>query len=83
MKAFSLFLFLIAAFAGASFVYPALAAEVNFDIDTGAPYATGNTADFTLPIVIISIVSVIGFFVIILERKKANGIWFSNSEEYR
>jgi hypothetical protein len=54
----------------------AYAAQFSFDPSTGEPY---GQIDFRMPGAIIAIVSVVGAFVIINERRKARGIWFSDN----
>jgi hypothetical protein len=55
----------------------AYAAQFSFNPSTGEPY---GQIDFRMPGAIIAIVSVAGVFLIIRERRKARGIWFSDSE---
>jgi hypothetical protein len=55
----------------------AYAAQFSFNPSTGESY---GQVDFTLPAAIIAAVSAAGVLLIINERKKAKGIWFSNSE---
>ena len=54
----------------------AYAAQFSFDPSSGEPY---GHIDFRMPAAIIAVVSVAGAFVIINERRKAKGIWFSDS----
>lgn len=42
-----------------------------------------SDADFSLPAALIAIASVVDGLLILLERSKALGIWFSNSEKLR
>ncbi|HEX2015005.1 MAG TPA: hypothetical protein VLA68_07235 [Nitrososphaera sp.] len=55
----------------------AKAAKFSFDPGTGG---SAKQADLSLPAALIVIASLVGVFLMILERKKARGIWFSNSE---
>jgi hypothetical protein len=54
----------------------AYAAQFSFDPSTGEPY---GQIDFRMPAAIIAAVSVAGVFLIINERRKARGIWFSDN----
>ena len=58
----------------------AYAAQFSFNPSTGESY---GQADFTLPAVIIAAVSAAGALLILNERRKAKGIWFSNSERLK
>jgi len=58
----------------------AYAVQFSFDPSTGGPL---KSADFGLPVVLIAAASIAGALLIIHERRKANGIWFSNSERLR
>ena len=69
MAALIAFLFLAAA--------DAYAVQFSFDPATGEPHGQFN---FRLPAVLIGIAAAAGAFLIIRERRKAKGIWFSNSE---
>ena len=40
-------------------------------------------ADFGIPAIIIAAAAVVGALLLVGERKKAKGIWFSNSEKLR
>ena len=54
----------------------AYAAQFSFDPSSGEPY---GHIDFRMPAAIIAEVSVAGVFLIINERRKARGIWFSDN----
>lgn len=54
----------------------AYAAKFSFDPSTGESL---SNIDYRLPAVLISTTSIVGALLIINERKKANGVWFSNS----
>lgn len=56
------------------------AAQFTFDPDSGINV---KKSDNLVPIAIIAIASLIGALLIALERKKAKGIWFSNSGRMR
>ena len=56
------------------------AAQFTFDPNTGVG---AKRSDNVLPISIVAIASLIGAVLILLERRKAKGIWFSNSERMR
>jgi hypothetical protein len=58
----------------------AYAAQFSFNPSTGESY---RQVDFTVPSIIIVTASVIGALLIVNERKKAKGIWFSNSERLK
>jgi hypothetical protein len=58
----------------------AYAVQFSFDPSTGEPQ---RQIHFSLPIAIIAIVSIAGAFLIIHERRKARGIWFSDSERLK
>jgi hypothetical protein len=51
--------------------------QFSFDPATGEPH---GQFDFRLPAGLIGIAAAAGAFLIIHERRKAKGIWFSNSE---
>jgi len=55
----------------------AYATQFSFDPATGEPH---GQFDFRLPAGLIGIAVAAGAFLIIHERRKAKGIWFSNSE---
>ena len=61
---------------------PASALATQFSFDPVAVISPHNT-DFSLPVSLVAIVSLLGGLVILLERKKARGIWFSNNERLR
>lgn len=42
-----------------------------------------NQHGSVIPVAIVAIVSAVGSILILLERRKAKGIWFSNSERLR
>jgi hypothetical protein len=54
--------------------------QFSFNTCTGEPFAQ---FDFSLPAAVIPIASVAGAFLIINERRKPRGIWFSNSERLK
>ncbi|MEO9321571.1 MAG: hypothetical protein ABI361_12970 [Nitrososphaera sp.] len=56
------------------------ALEFSFDPNGGYPLSSQN---FTLPVLLIGLVSLGGIFIIAGERKKAKGIWFTNKENLR
>jgi hypothetical protein len=58
----------------------AYAMQFSFDPSTGEPY---RQIDFSMPSSIIAIVSVAGAILIISERRKARGIWFSGGERLK
>ena len=58
----------------------AYAAQFSFDPSNGNAL---KHADYTLPAALIAIASLVGGLLIVLERKKARGIWFSNNERMR
>ena len=58
----------------------AFAAQFSFDPTSGDAF---RQADYTVPAVLIAIASLVGGLLIVLERKKASGIWFSNDERLR
>jgi hypothetical protein len=55
----------------------AYAVQFSFNTSTGEP---SGQSDFSLPAALIALASVAGAFLIVNERRKARGIWFSNSE---
>lgn len=55
----------------------AYAEQFSFNPETGQPQAR---FDLTVPGIVIGIIAAAGAFLIIHERRKAKGIWFSNSE---
>ena len=58
----------------------ALAAQFAFDPHSGiGPKQPGSL----IPVAIIAIASLLGAILIALERRKAKGIWFSNSERLK
>ena len=58
----------------------AYATQFSFDPSTGEPH---GQFDFGMPAAIIAIASIAGAFLIINERRKAKGIWFSDSERLK
>ena len=58
----------------------ALAEQFAFDPNSGIGSARQGSV---VPVVIVAIVSLLGAIVIVSERRKAKGIWFSNSERLR
>ena len=58
----------------------AYATQFPSDASTGESY---GQSDFGLPAATITIVSAAGAFLIISERRKARGIWFSDSERLK
>ena len=56
------------------------AVQFSFDPSTGNSF---KPADFGLPAIIIASASLVGALLIINERRKARGIWFSNSERLK
>jgi hypothetical protein len=58
----------------------AYAAQFSFNPSTGAPY---GQSDLRVPVGIVVLVSAAGAFLIVHERKKAKGIWFSDSERLK
>ena len=58
----------------------AYAAQFSFNPSTGAPY---GQSDFRLPVGIVALMSAAGAILIVHERKKAKGIWFSDSERLK
>lgn len=61
----------------ASAVY---AVQFSFDPSSGEPY---GQVDFGMPALLIGLVAITGFLLVINERRKAKGIWFSNNERMR
>jgi hypothetical protein len=58
----------------------AYAVQFSFDPSTGNSL---KSADFGLPAVLIVSTSLIGALLIINERRRARGIWFSNNERLK
>ena len=58
----------------------ASAVQFSFDPSTGEPY---GQFDFGMPAALIALASAAGAFLIIHERRKARGIWFSDSERLK
>jgi hypothetical protein len=58
----------------------AYAMQFSFDPSTGEPQRQIN---FSLPAAMIAIISVAGALLVIHERRKARGIWFSDSERLK
>jgi hypothetical protein len=58
----------------------AYAAQFSFDPSTGEPQRQINSS---LPAALIMIIFIAGVFLIIRERKKAKGIWFSDSRRLK
>jgi hypothetical protein len=58
----------------------AYAVQFSFDPSTGEPY---RQSDFGLPAAIIGIAAAAGALLIVNERRKAKGIWFSDSERLK
>ena len=58
------------------------ARPVRIIIDTNTLYAY-SAAEFTVPLTIISAAFIAGFIIIIGDRKKARGMWFSGPEKFR
>jgi len=56
------------------------ATQVTINPSTGDSY---RQADFGIPAIIIAAAAVVGALLLVGERKKAKGIWFSNSEKLR
>jgi hypothetical protein len=52
----------------------------SFNLSTGESI---KPSDFGLPAALIGVASLVGALLIINERKKAKGIWFSNSEKLK
>jgi hypothetical protein len=71
-----LFLMIILA-TTASAVY---AVQFSFDPSSGEPY---GQVDFGMPALLIGLAAITGFLLVINERRKAKGIWFSNNERMR
>lgn len=61
----------------ASAVY---AVQFSFDPSSGEPY---GQVDFGMPALLIGLAAITGFLLVINERRKAKGIWFSNNERMR
>ena len=58
----------------------AYAVQFSFEPSTGNSF---KSADFDLPAVLIVSASLMGALLIINERRRAKGIWFSNSERLK
>jgi hypothetical protein len=58
----------------------AYATQFYFNTSSGKPSSQLN---FGLPAIMIALASVVGALLIIKERKKARGIWFSNNERLK
>ena len=58
----------------------AYAAQFSFNPSTGEPQ---GQFDFQLPAALIGIAAVAGAFLVVYERRKAKGIWFSDSERLK
>ena len=58
----------------------AYAMQFSFNASTGVPY---NQSDLRLPVGIVALMSAAGALLIVHERKKAKGIWFSDSERLK
>lgn len=58
----------------------AYAAQFSFDPSSARP---GKQHDYAVAILFIVIASLVGAILIVAERKKAKGIWFSNAEKLR
>lgn len=58
----------------------ALATRFSFDPASGTPLTPAN---YIIPIAVVAIVSFVGALLIVSERKKAKGIWFSNGERLK
>lgn len=58
----------------------AYAAQFSFNPSTGEPH---GQFDFSLPTAMIAIASAAGALLMIHERRKARGIWFSDSERLK
>jgi hypothetical protein len=58
----------------------AYAAQFSFNPSTGEPY---GQFDLRLPAAIVAVTSVAGALLIISERRKSKGIWFSDSERLK
>lgn len=56
------------------------AAQFSFNPSTGEPY---GQFDLRLPAAIVAVASVAGALLIISERRKSKGIWFSDSERLK
>ena len=74
MKALILAALIVFLFLAAVDVYTV---QISFDPVTGEPH---RQFVFRLPTGLIGIAAAAGAFLIIHERRKAKGIWFSNSE---
>ncbi len=61
----------------ASAVY---AVQFSFDPSSGEPY---GQVDFGMPALLIGLAAITGFLLMINERRRAKGIWFSNNERMR
>jgi hypothetical protein len=58
----------------------AYAAQFSFNPSTGEPH---GQFDFSLPAAMIALASAAGALLMIHERRKARGIWFSDSERLK
>jgi hypothetical protein len=56
------------------------AVQFSFDPSSGEPY---GQVDFGMPALLIGLAAITGFLLVINERRKAKGIWFSNNERMR
>ena len=56
------------------------AAQFSFDPSSGTKVERSGSI---IPLAIVAIASLVGALLIALERKKAKGIWFSNSERLK
>ena len=72
-----LFLMMMLLTTTASAVY---AVQFSFDPSSGEPY---GKVDFGMPALLIGLAAITGFLLVINERRKAKGIWFSNNERMR
>lgn len=72
-----LFLMMLLLTTTASAVY---AVQFSFDPSSGEPY---GQVDFGMPALLIGLAAITGFLLVINERRKAKGIWFSNNERMR
>lgn len=72
-----LFLMMMLLTTTASAVY---AVQFSFDPSSGEPY---GQVDFSMPALLIGLAAITGFLLVINERRKAKGIWFSNNERMR
>jgi hypothetical protein len=72
-----LFLMMMMLTTTASAVY---AVQFSFDPSSGEPY---GQVDFGIPALLIGLAAITGFLLMINERRRAKGIWFSNNERMR